>query len=79
MGATSDELNIGAWKGVAIAKIKRGSIADRVGFEPGDIIVKINDQKIETAAALAEMIGGSAGPWAVTIDRGGIVRTFDLD
>ena len=77
--ATSDELNIGAWKGVAIAKIKRGSIADRVGFEPGDVIVKLNDQAIENAAALAKMIGGSAGPWAVTIDRGGIVRTFDLD
>lgn len=77
--AASDELNVGSWKGVAIAKIKRGSIADRVGFEPGDVIVKLNDQPVESAAGLQSMLAGKAGPWSVTVDRGGIVRTFELD
>lgn len=77
--ATSDDLNIGAWEGVAIAKIKRGSIADRVGFEAGDLIVKINDQAIESAAGLAATMNGTSAPWAITINRGGQTKTFDLD
>jgi serine protease Do len=77
--ATSDELNIGVWQGVAIARIKRGSIAARVGFESGDIIVRINDRPIENAAGLAAIMAESDSPWAVTINRGGKVKTFNLD
>lgn len=77
--ATSDDLNISAWSGVAIAKIKRGSIADRVGFEAGDVIVKINEQQIDSAASLADIMGGAKAPWAITVNRGGQVKTFDLD
>ncbi|MBK8159377.1 MAG: Do family serine endopeptidase [Rhodospirillaceae bacterium] len=77
--ATGDELNISAWNGVAIAKIKRGSIADRVGFEGGDIIAKINDRKVETVADLVSMMETTAAPWAITINRGGKTKTFDLD
>ncbi|WP_374376467.1 Do family serine endopeptidase [Dongia sp.] len=77
--ASAEELNIGAWSGVAIAKIRRNSIADRVGFEPGDVIVKLNDQPVKSADDLVALLGRAAGPWAITIDRGGIVRTFNLD
>lgn len=77
--ATSDELNIGTWEGVAIAKIKRGSIADRVGFESGDVIVRINDQEVTSVAALAAALDGSQAPWSITISRGGKVKTFELD
>ncbi|WP_374656600.1 Do family serine endopeptidase [Dongia sp.] len=77
--ATADELNISAWDGVAIAKIKRGSIADRVGFESGDVIVKLNEEKIVTAADLARLMEQTPAPWSITINRGGKVKTFDLD
>ncbi len=77
--ATADELNIGAWEGVAIAKIKRGSIADRVGFEAGDLIVKINDHEITSAADLATLMDETPAPWSITVNRGGKVKTFDLD
>jgi serine protease Do len=77
--AIAEELNIGGWSGVAIARIRRGSIADRAGFEPGDVILKLGDRPVtstrELAAALAEM----RAPWSVSIDRGGNVRTFRLD
>nr|WP_298681930.1 Do family serine endopeptidase [uncultured Dongia sp.] len=77
--ATGDDLNINAWDGVAIAKIKRGSIADRVGFESGDIIVKVNDSKIAAVADLAALMETTAAPWAITVNRGGKTKTFDLD
>jgi len=77
--ATGDDLNINAWDGVAVAKIKRGSIADRVGFEAGDIIVKVNESKISAVADLATMMETTAAPWAITINRGGKTKTFDLD
>jgi serine protease Do len=77
--ATADELNIGAWEGVAIAKIKRGSIADRVGFEAGDLIAKINDHEITSAADLATLMDETPAPWSITVNRGGKVKTFNLD
>jgi serine protease Do len=77
--ATADELNINAWDGVAIAKMKRGSISDRVGFEAGDIIVKINDKDIKSAAELADLMSSLPSPWTITVNRGGKVKTFDLD
>jgi Do/DeqQ family serine protease len=77
--AAADELNISAWEGVAIAKIKRGSIADRVGFEPGDIVVKFNGREIQAAQDLASLVEATPAPWSITINRGGKVKTFELD
>ncbi|WP_374379015.1 Do family serine endopeptidase [Dongia sp.] len=77
--ASADELNISAWDGVAIAKLKRNSIADRVGFEAGDIIVKVNDRDIKSAADLADIMSNTPAPWSIAVNRGGKVKTFDLD
>ncbi|TDQ83804.1 serine protease Do [Dongia mobilis] len=77
--AAAEELNIGAWSGVAIAKIRRGSIADRAGFEPGDVIVKLNEQTVASTRDLAAALEGTRAPWSVAVDRGGTVRTFRLD
>lgn len=77
--ATADDLNINAWDGVAIAKLKRRSISDRVGFEVGDVIVKVNDHDIKTTSGLAEIMRNSPSPWAITVNRGGKVKTFELD
>ena len=77
--ATAEDLNIAAWSGVAIAKIKRGSIADRAGFEPGDIIVKLGDAPVRNTRELAAALENTRAPWSVSIDRGGTVRTFRLD
>jgi Do/DeqQ family serine protease len=77
--AAADELNISAWEGVAIAKIKRGSIADRVGFEPGDIVVKFNGREIQDTQDLASLVEATPAPWSITINRGGKVKTFELD
>ena len=77
--ATADDLNINAWDGVAIVKLKRGSISDRVGFEAGDIITKVNNKEIKTAAGLADLMASTPAPWTITVNRGGKVKTFDLD
>ena len=68
--ATADDLNINAWDGVAIAKMKRGSISDRVGFEAGDIIVKVNDKDITSAAGLADLMAATPSPWRCRTARG---------
>ena len=42
--------------GVFIEGVARGSAAHEAGIEPGDVVVKINDQKIMSVAQLQELV-----------------------
>jgi Do/DeqQ family serine protease len=59
--------------GVIITEIERGSPAMRVGFLPGDVLMRINGQEIgrvDDVKAVAESGGRS---WSFVINRGGRV------
>lgn len=43
-------------KGIFIAKVIKGSSAEKAGLEPGDIIVKLNGQPVEEADLIREAI-----------------------
>jgi len=58
-------------RGVLIEKIADGSIAARVGFQPGDVIVDVNGVPIDTTRILASVAGQPADAWRLTIERGG--------
>jgi serine protease Do len=42
----ADRFNLGGEKGVVVTNVAPGSIADEVGFRPGDVVLEINRQLI---------------------------------
>ena len=58
-------------EGVAIARVNRASIADRVGFKVGDIVLQVNGQRIESTRALNRIAMRRQRYWDIIIDRGG--------
>ncbi len=68
--------------GVIVTKIVRGSAADYFGFQPGDKLVQLGEERVETTESLSDFLNDSEGArtWPVAIERGGrqISRTFRL-
>lgn len=60
-------------KGALVAAVQRGGPADRAGIRPGDVILSVNDQAIESTADLARVIGSVSPGQHITahIWRGG--------
>jgi Do/DeqQ family serine protease len=70
--ALADELQLSnADRGVVILDVDAGSYASNVGFRRGDIIVSVNDQRIEKTRDLARAVRGPNRTWRVIIRRGG--------
>jgi Do/DeqQ family serine protease len=57
--------------GVVITTVADGSPAQSIGFQKGDIVVSVNDQKIGKPADLERVAGAGGRQWRVTIMRGG--------
>ena len=74
--AVADELQLDAATadGVAVAEVEEGSLAARVGFQRGDVILAVNGVRINQARDLERVTRGSSGIWEITLNRGG--RTF---
>jgi Do/DeqQ family serine protease len=56
--------------GVVITAVADGSPAQGVGFQPGDIVVSVNNQKIDRSADLQRIANSGSRSWRVTIRRG---------
>jgi Do/DeqQ family serine protease len=70
--ALADELRLDPQTaGVVITKVADGSTAQSIGFQPGDIVVSVNNQKIERSADLDRIAGTGSRQWRITIQRGG--------
>src|SRR5215471_2855559 len=70
--ALADELRLDTQaQGVVIVSIAEGSTAQSVGLRRGDIVVSVNNQKIERSADLDRVTRAGGRQWRVTIDRGG--------
>jgi S1-C subfamily serine protease len=62
--------------GVVVTKVERRSTAARLGLRPGDIIVGVNDEEIQSVKHLSELLQAAVGRWRLAIERGG--KVFDL-
>lgn len=63
--------------GVVLLQIRRGSIADRLEFRPGDIVQQVNGQDVESVESLRQMVRvEGVSEWRIRVGRGG--RSFDL-
>jgi len=70
--ALADELRLDPQaSGVVITAVADGSTAQAIGFQPGDIIVDINNQKIDKTADLERISNARNRSWRVTFRRGG--------
>jgi len=71
--ALADELNLDDDAGVVILQIRNGSIAQRLGFRPGDLILTVGDAPIDGVATLEQALRQRRRLWQMTIKRGGQV------
>ncbi len=74
--AVADELSIQETKGVVVLETESSSIARRIGIQPGDIVLEINGEKIDTTRGLEKAVAKPARLWRMSIQRGGeLIRT----
>ena len=70
--ALADELRLDtSAEGVVILEIATGSLAQSVGFQRGDIIAQVNNEKIVRTRDLDRIAKDATRRWAITIVRGG--------
>ena len=70
--ALADELRLDASaEGVIVLEVADGSLAQNLGFRPGDIIAAVNNEKIERTRDLERAAKEQARRWTITIVRGG--------
>jgi S1-C subfamily serine protease len=69
--ALAEELGIdSAQRGVIVTSLAEGGIAEQLGLEPGDVVVSLNKQPVESVAQLRRLLADTAPPWVVTVKRG---------
>ena len=74
--ATAEEFSVeGVAQGVVISQIKPDSQAAALNFQKGDVVLSVNDTKIETTRDLEKTVGGRHYYWKISISRGGQVLT----
>jgi Do/DeqQ family serine protease len=76
--AHAEELGVSQSSGVIIREVGRRSLAARVGFRPGDIVLEVNGRKIDGVDVLKEQLRQRPRGWSIAIDRGGRVRSVQL-
>jgi S1-C subfamily serine protease len=70
--AVADELHLDAdTEGVVVTDLADGGMAANVGFQKGDIILAVNNQKIAKTTDLEKATRESARFWRITVVRGG--------
>src|SRR5499427_7320393 len=70
--ALADELRLDTEsKGVVVTDVENGSTAQSFGLQKGDIVLAVNNAKIETTQDLLRALSQSSRLWRLTIQRGG--------
>jgi Do/DeqQ family serine protease len=70
--AVADELHLDTdTEGVVVTELGDDTTAANVGFQKGDIIVAVNNQKIAKTSDLEKVTRDSARLWRITLVRGG--------
>ena len=62
-------------RGVIVIQLKRGSRAHRVGVQPHDVILSVNQHEIRRVEDLKRVIAQSRDQWRITLKRGGRTLT----
>ena len=68
----------GAWEGVVVTKIRRGSPAHRLRFRPGDIVLGVNKAAVRTVRDLVSELNRAADRWRISFLRDGRVHNVEI-
>ncbi len=67
----ADELSIEDYEGVVIQAVRSGSTAQRLGFQPGDVIAQVGKEAITSIGELERNLVQRQRTWAIGVKRGG--------
>ena len=74
--ALADELGIDDMQtGVILTEVPGNSTAARLEFAPGDIILKLNDQPVDSVGTLMRLLNANVSVWQFTLSRHGRTLT----
>jgi Do/DeqQ family serine protease len=77
--ALAEEIGINSnLTGVMIFGIRRGSVAARLGLQPGDMLLKLNERPVTSVAEARRILAVESPRWAITIRRNGEVMSLVL-
>ena len=69
--ALAEELGLESTsRGVIVMQVRQGSVAQRLGLQSGDIVVKVNDTEIASVDAMKRAVGSERESWRLAIKRG---------
>lgn len=74
----AERLDLDTGTGVVILSIRRGSVAERLGFKAGDIILQIQETRIARIEDLESAVSQRQGNWQFAIQRGGQVLRLQV-
>ena len=78
--ALAEELGVELDEGVIVLSLKRRSFARRAGLAPGDLVLALNAQEIDSVSRLETELNKPARQWTYSVKRGGrvIQRSIQL-
>ena len=69
--SVADEFELEETEGVVIVAVRSGGAAARLGFRPGDVIVRVGSTEVSDVAALDEITRKPQRMWRLAIKRSG--------
>ncbi len=66
-------------QGVVVLSLKRGSIAQRLNFKAGDIVLKVNEVQVVRVEDLTRVAERTNKGWRVTLNREGETVSFTIE
>jgi S1-C subfamily serine protease len=70
--ALAEELRLDpSAEGVVVLELGKGSVAQRLGFQKGDVVLAVNEKRVATSKELEKLTRDPARLWEITILRGG--------
>ena len=77
--ALADDLRLDpAVQGVVILEVQNGSLAQNLGFQRGDLVLSVNNAKIDKTRDLERVASQQSRLWRITIVRGGQQMSVEL-
>lgn len=74
----ADELALDQSDGVVVISIRNGSVAQSLGFRPGDVLISINGVELSSVAEVERAVGSRQRLWQVAVKRGGRVLQLQV-
>jgi Do/DeqQ family serine protease len=69
--ATADQLGVDPFaRGVLVTQVSRQGIVSMTPLQPGDFILQVNGQKVESTRQLEALLNAAGRRWAITVQRG---------